>query len=311
MKALLNKLRQLESAITAEKKPFDLFALFTSEEAKHLWDLVVSGVWIDDDEEEATEYLNQRLQTILTKDELELICKVATLDSYDPRVKDLQKVIKVEHGLSEINDYRFYGLAVDKIYIITCKLQVHEELLRLMWQIVTELWQAGNLAIDSEEILSQLQTQGKSARNYSMDRVLEYLIESKCIRGPRYMNADAVKEHGAMIITKVNLNCQAVKSFENKLEVTMNQELAKSVADVIRDKWDPNTGTLSSEEIYQELIARGVQVPEGDMKEIFDTFIKAGIVGGPRPIDRDAFTQHGSIVITSVNDALLGQLDFD
>lgn len=91
----------------------------------------------------------------------------------------------------------------------------------------------------------------------------------------------------------------------------MNKELAKSVADLIREEWDPNVGTLSSEAIYQELMVRGVQVPEGDMKEIFDTFIKAGIVGGPRPIDRDAFTQHGSIEITSVNNALLGQLDFD
>lgn len=77
----------------------------------------------------------------------------------------------------------------------------------------------------------------------------------------------------------------------------MNKELAKSVADVIRDKWHSATGGFSSEDIYQELIARGVQVPEGDMKEIFDTFINAGIVGGPRPINRDAFTQHGSIVI--------------
>ena len=84
----------------------------------------------------------------------------------------------------------------------------------------------------------------------------------------------------------------------------MNKDLAKSVAGVIRDKWDPATDGLSSEDIYRELIARGAQVPEGDMKEIFDTFIKAGIVGGPRPIDRDAFIQHGSIVITSVNNGL-------
>jgi hypothetical protein len=311
MNALLNKLKNLESTIAADGKPFDLFALFTSEEDDSLWDLVISGFWIDEHEEEATEFLTQRLEEALTEDELKLICKVATLDTYDPRVRDIQKLIEIEHGLSPIDSYKFYGLYIEKIYVITCRLQVDKQLMLSMWTIIVHIWTSGNKGFDSKEILNQLNANGLSVRDYAMDRVLESLIKSKCINGPRYINSDAVREHGAMIITKVDPDCQAVKSLENMFGGSINEELAKLVADVIHNRWNPMLGSFSSEEIYKELITRGIQVPEGDMKVVFDTFIKAGVISGTRPINRDAFIQHGSIVITSVDLDLLNQLDFD
>jgi len=89
----------------------------------------------------------------------------------------------------------------------------------------------------------------------------------------------------------------------------MNTQLAKAVADVLRDKW--NSRELDSEDIYGELVARNVQVPEGHMDEILENFKKAGIINGVGYMHPYAVKQHGAMVIGSVNLELLAQLDFD
>lgn len=91
----------------------------------------------------------------------------------------------------------------------------------------------------------------------------------------------------------------------------MNTGLAKAMGEVIQDKWNPNVRELDSKEVYEELRAREIEVPEGDMNEILESFKKAGIVGGPGYMNSAGVRQHGAMVITSVNLALLNQLDFD
>lgn len=72
----------------------------------------------------------------------------------------------------------------------------------------------------------------------------------------------------------------------------MNSKLATEVARVIRDKWnefppDQLRRELDSEEVYNELVARNVEVPEGDMAEILETFKKAQLIGGPGYMNSD------------------------
>jgi hypothetical protein len=91
----------------------------------------------------------------------------------------------------------------------------------------------------------------------------------------------------------------------------MNTQLAKSVANIIGEKWDPDKGILSSEEIYYKLIARGVQVPEGHMNEIFEEFEKAGVISGSRHKHPTGYGQHGNMIIGSVDIGLLKEFEFD
>jgi hypothetical protein len=91
----------------------------------------------------------------------------------------------------------------------------------------------------------------------------------------------------------------------------MNEHLARVIANIILEKWDGSIDTLSSEEIYQELVARGEQVPENAMREILDTFIKAGIIEASKHVDREAIIQDGAIVITGGNISQLKDLEFD
>jgi hypothetical protein len=203
---LIRKLKSLESAIASEKGPFDLFALFsTDDELEDKWDLVVAATWIDEDDRKALDYLSSKLQKDLTPEEFLSISKIAILDVYDPR--DIQKHYQIEHDLRRLTEYKFYGIRVDIVYLITSKIQVDAPLLRAMWQIIVKMWRSGNKAISSEDILIRLEEQGQSVPNYAMDRIFDYLMSSKCISGPQFADRDGIKQHGAMLITFVDREC--------------------------------------------------------------------------------------------------------
>jgi hypothetical protein len=83
------------------------------------------------------------------------------------------------------------------------------------------------------------------------------------------------------------------------------------MAEVIRDNWRVRPRELDSKEVYEELKARGIKVPKGDMDEILENFKKAGVINGLGYMHPTAVEQHGAMVIGSVNLELLDQLDFD
>jgi hypothetical protein len=89
----------------------------------------------------------------------------------------------------------------------------------------------------------------------------------------------------------------------------MNTHLAKEVANVIREKWKGRN--LDSKEVYQDLIARNVEVPSEDMNIILGNFKKAGVINGLEYMNSTGVAQHGAMVIGRVNLELLDQLDFD
>lgn len=204
------KLVDLEKNLALEKGPFDLFAIFSSDDIEDKWDLIVSAIWISEGKKEALDTLSRHLRDVLAPSELLSISKIVPLDVYDPRVKDIHKLVQLEHGQKRIRHYKLYGFRVDTVYVITSKLQIDERLMQLMWESIIERWNSGPRGIDSAEILSYLKSTGENVPNYSMDRILEYLLNAQCIRGPRFLNSTAVKEHGAMAITWVNPDCPAV-----------------------------------------------------------------------------------------------------
>jgi hypothetical protein len=92
----------------------------------------------------------------------------------------------------------------------------------------------------------------------------------------------------------------------------LNTELAKVVAEIIRERCIRATPELdTSADIYEALISRGIQVPDGDMEEILDKFNRAGIVDCRQYLDRDGIRKHGAMSFISVNLQSLDQLEFD
>jgi hypothetical protein len=101
---------------------------------------------------------------------------------------------------------------VEKMYIITCKPQVDERLMRLMWKIILRIWHSGGGMIESEAVLAELEKRGTKVRDYAMDRVFEYLLREGCITGAQYINSDGIRKHGAMSIGWVNDSCRIPES---------------------------------------------------------------------------------------------------
>lgn len=204
MKEFIKKLIRVETAMALERGPFDLFGLFsTDEEADDRWDLVISATWIGVEYVQALRYLIGHLRSYLTAAEFSRISKIPPLDVYDQRVIDMQKTLTTEHKVKELSDYRFNGFRVEKMYIITCKSQIDERLMRLMWKIILRMWRPG-AKIESEAVLAELEKKGEVVRDYAMDRVFEYLLSAGCITGAQSVDWDVIRKHGGMVIGCVN-----------------------------------------------------------------------------------------------------------
>lgn len=207
MNDFLQKLIGMEIKIANDKGQFDLFALFSSdEEPDNKWDLVVSAAWIGEDNKVALSYLSSQLNNSLDTQELLSISKIVPLDVYDPRVIDIQRIVPVEHSLKFLPNYSFYGFKVDKIYVITAKLQANERLMNLVWEIIVQMWKAGNRKIESKSILEELERRGEQVPDYALDRILEYFLATNRINGAQFLGSHAIRRHGNMVITQVNLN---------------------------------------------------------------------------------------------------------
>jgi hypothetical protein len=51
-----------------------------------------------------------------------------------------------------------------------------------------------------------------------MDRIFNFLLQEGCINGPQYMNSTGVREHGAIVITRINPDCQAIEKIIQPLD---------------------------------------------------------------------------------------------
>ena len=117
----LKKLRRLEKAISEEKGPFDLFALFLRHESLMVWDVIVSAPWLVADEAAGLDYLAGKLQKNLTPQELVNISRIVILDEDNPIVKSVQDSVAVEHEKCEMPARFFNGMYIRHAYIFTSR----------------------------------------------------------------------------------------------------------------------------------------------------------------------------------------------
>jgi hypothetical protein len=122
MRELAEKLGRLERTLSEEEGPFDLFALFLREDAPDVWDLVVAAKWIDADEPAALAAISRRVSASLRPDEITKISRVVVVERTDPALKAITSAMSVDHGLAEVANNTFFGLAIRHAFIITAHL---------------------------------------------------------------------------------------------------------------------------------------------------------------------------------------------
>lgn len=237
MKTMIDKLVRLEMLLAKEKGPFDLFALLLREDGYDKWDLVASALWIEKDYNSALGYVTKKLHSTLNTDELLKISKIVLIDEFDERVRYIQKAVKVEHHAVELREHNFFGLRIELAYVITSKVQADRELTKVLWDVLTEIWKTGERAIDSSVLLEALKKKGQEVPLGGMRRVLDFLNQLRCIRAAKYVDRDAIKEHGAMTITSVSPYCPELESHFKKQEHIDLFGLDGKVFDLGYEKW--------------------------------------------------------------------------
>ena len=121
MKELLQRFVALERALSQDRGPFTLFALFLREDAVDKWDLILAATWIEEDRKQALSDITSRIQATFAAGDLSLLSRVVFVELANPAVEAMNKAIRLEHGEAEVRDSNFFGLQIKHAYIITSK----------------------------------------------------------------------------------------------------------------------------------------------------------------------------------------------
>lgn len=120
MKATLQKLVTVEKELAHEHGPFTLFAYVLPDDAElERWDLLVGGPWIDHYRGNVIDVLVKALQRHFTLEEMIQLGSVITISESNPGLKAIHEEVRVEHGLVEIRDFKFYQVEIARGYVIT------------------------------------------------------------------------------------------------------------------------------------------------------------------------------------------------
>ena len=126
MKTVIDALLVVERALSSEKGPFTLFALFLREEALEKWDLVVSAPWIEKDKRSALRLLADRLQESLSASDVLSISRIVLLDPSDAGVELINRTVRVEDSTVEVKNSTFFGQQIRHAHIFASKRQPME-----------------------------------------------------------------------------------------------------------------------------------------------------------------------------------------
>jgi len=118
----VEKLRQIEIEVSAEKGSFNLFALIEREDSLGKWDIVVAANWIDTERKELINTIASKIREKLSENEQLLLSRIVILSPSDILVRSLN-MFRVEHGMSKLSNNNFNGTIIKEAYLITSKQQ--------------------------------------------------------------------------------------------------------------------------------------------------------------------------------------------
>ena len=117
---LIDKLLTLEQEIAAERGEFTFLALFRREDS-HYWDVVVAAPWVTVDKEQALRFMAEQLQAHLKIQEILTISRIVLIDEDNPYLEAVIQTKEGQEGVVEVRDEEFFGLPIQRGYIITAK----------------------------------------------------------------------------------------------------------------------------------------------------------------------------------------------
>jgi len=127
MKEQVEKLQKVEKSLSESKGQFELFAMFLRENSPDKWDLLISADWARANKKASINTIIEEIRKELTNQELLMLSRIIILDKNNAALKAIHQEMHVKHGLAEISDSNFFGLAIKHAYLITSQREVHNK----------------------------------------------------------------------------------------------------------------------------------------------------------------------------------------
>lgn len=115
---MIDKLRNLEHEISAERGEFRLFGLFLREDSPDKWDVVVAAPWFSQLKTDAIEFMSERIKAAIGRAGLLMISRIIALSESDRFLSAANDLVHVQHGLHEISSMELAGVSIARGYII-------------------------------------------------------------------------------------------------------------------------------------------------------------------------------------------------
>lgn len=127
MREQAEKLQKVEKSLSESKGQFELFALFLREDSPNKWDLLISAEWARADKKASINIIIQEIRKVLTDQDMLMLSRIIILDKDDEALKAIHQAMRVEHGLAEITESNFFGVAIKHAYLITSQREIHNK----------------------------------------------------------------------------------------------------------------------------------------------------------------------------------------
>lgn len=121
MKEFVDKLVEVEKAISQENGEFELFTLLLREDSPNKWDLIVSSDWARSDKKVAIDRIIGEIRKRISSEEMLLLSRMVVLEKDHPAIEAFHRAIKVEHSIAKIKDSNFFGMPIKHAFLITSK----------------------------------------------------------------------------------------------------------------------------------------------------------------------------------------------
>ena len=119
MKTFVSKLGHMAKVVSIQRGKFTLFAIVLPDDT-FAWDLLVAAEWINRDKKEALQYLVERVQHTLTKEEILSLSGIVLLDNDE--FEGVVSSMESDTGWEE-NDTDFLGRHIQKGFIFAAPLE--------------------------------------------------------------------------------------------------------------------------------------------------------------------------------------------
>ncbi len=121
MNVLVERVLEVEKALSEHQGAFSLFALFLREDAPEKWDLIASAPWIEVNKEKALRVISDSVRQHLKLPELFAISRIVLVEPASPAVDAINRAFDAHHATIEVQSSNFFGLAIKHAYIFASK----------------------------------------------------------------------------------------------------------------------------------------------------------------------------------------------